>query len=136
MAIQGYQSGAIHSSWRSRTDPYRLPGGERRAAPFHRCDRSPCLQQCEGHGGHWPNKVQQQHAAVAVLNIRAGNQRVQHETERVDEKVALLALDQLAAVEARRVDAGTPFSAPLTLWLSITQAVGVISRPARSRHWV
>jgi hypothetical protein len=78
--------------------------------------------------------AQQQHAAVAVLNIGPGDQRVQHQTERVDQQVALLARDQLAAIEARRVDAGAPFSALLTLWLSITQAVGVISRPACSRH--
>ena len=80
--------------------------------------------------------AQQQHAAIAVLNIGRGDQRVQHETKRVDEKMALLALGQLAAIEARRVDAGAPFSALLTLWLSITQAVGVISRPACSRHLV
>src|SRR5215213_2638573 len=59
--------------------------------------------------------AQQQHAAVAVLNIRRGDQRMQHETERVDQQMALLALDQLAATEARRVDAGAPFSALLTL---------------------
>ena len=78
--------------------------------------------------------AQQQHAAVAILNIGAGDQRVQHQTERIDQQMALLALDQLAAVVAMRVDAGAPFSALLTLWLSITQAVGVISRPAFSRH--
>ena len=78
--------------------------------------------------------AQQQHAAVAVLNTGPGDQRVQHQTERVDKNMALLALDQLAAIEARRVDADPPFSALLTLWLSITQAVGVISRPACSRH--
>ena len=79
--------------------------------------------------------AQQQHAAIAVLNIGRGDQRVQHETKRVDKQMALLALDQLAAIEARRVDAEPPFSELLTLWLSITQAVGVISRPACSRHW-
>ena len=78
--------------------------------------------------------AQEQHTTVAVLNIGAGDQRVQHETKRVDKKVALLTLDQLAAIEARRVDAEAPFSELLTLWLSITQAVGVISRPACSRH--
>ena len=77
---------------------------------------------------------EQQHTAVTVLNIGRGGQRVQHQAERVDEKVALLALDQLAAIEAVRVDAGAPFSALLTLWLSITQAVGLASRPACSRH--
>jgi hypothetical protein len=77
---------------------------------------------------------QQQHAAITVLNVGRGEQRVQHQTERVDEKMALLALDQLAAIEAMRVDAGAPFSALFTLWLSITQAVGLISRSACSRH--
>jgi hypothetical protein len=77
---------------------------------------------------------QQQHATIAVLNVGRSDQRVQHQTERVDEQMALLALDQLAAIEARRVDNRAPFSALLTLWLSSTQAVGLISRPACSRH--
>ena len=72
--------------------------------------------------------AQQPHAAVAILNIGRGDQRMQHQTERIDEQMALLALDQLAAIEARWVDAGAPFSALLTLWLSITQAVGLIWR--------
>ena len=71
---------------------------------------------------------QQQHAAVAILNVGRSDQRVQHQTERIDEQMALLALDQLAAIEARWVDAKAPFSALLTLWLSITQAVGLIWR--------
>jgi hypothetical protein len=64
--------------------------------------------------------AQQQHAAVTVLNIRPGDQHVQHETERVDEKMALLALNQLAAIEARRVDVG----APLYLAIADAEAVG------------
>jgi hypothetical protein len=72
--------------------------------------------------------AQQQHATIPVLNIGRGDQRMQHQTERIDEQMALLALDQLAAIEARWVDAGAPFSALLTLWLSITQAVGLIWR--------
>jgi hypothetical protein len=78
--------------------------------------------------------AQQQHAAIVILDISPGDQRVQHQAERVDLQMALFALDQLAAVVARRVDAGPAFSALLTLWPSITQAVGVISRPACSRH--
>ena len=76
----------------------------------------------------------QQHTAITILNVGRGDQRVQHKADRVDEKMALLALDQLAAIEAMRVDAGAPFSALLTLWLSITQAVGLASRSAGSRH--
>ena len=53
--------------------------------------------------------AQQQHATIAVLNIGPGDQRVQHQTERVNQQMALLAFDQLATIEARRVDAGPPF---------------------------
>ena len=77
---------------------------------------------------------QQQDAAVAILNIGASHQRVQHQTQGVDQDMTFLALDQLAGIEAMRVDAGPPFSALFTLWLSITQAVGLASRSACSRH--
>ena len=77
---------------------------------------------------------QQQDAAIAILNIGGGHQRVQHQAQRVDQDVALLALDQLAGIKAVGVDAGAPFSALFTLWLSITQAVGLASRSACSRH--
>ena len=77
---------------------------------------------------------QYQNAAVAILNIGASHQRVQHQAEGVDQDMTLLALDQLAGIEAMRVDTGPPFSALFTLWLSITQAVGLASRSACSRH--
>lgn len=77
---------------------------------------------------------QQENAAVAILNIGRSHQRVQHQTQRIDQDVALLALDQLAGIKAMRIDAGAPFSALFTLWLSSTQAVGLASRSACSRH--
>jgi hypothetical protein len=77
---------------------------------------------------------QQHDAAVAILNIGASHQRVQHQAQGVNQHVTLLALDQLAAIVARRIDAGPPFSALFMLWLSITQAVGLASRSACSRH--
>jgi hypothetical protein len=40
---------------------------------------------------------------------------VQQQTERVDKNMPLLALDQLACIEAMRIDVGPPFSAPFTL---------------------
>src|SRR3712207_7809299 len=55
-------------------------------------------------------------------------------SERVDQDVPLLALDLLARVVARRVDARAPFSAPFTLWLSTIAAVGLASLPACSRR--
>jgi hypothetical protein len=77
---------------------------------------------------------QQQHATVAVLNVGRHDQRVQHQPERVNEKVALLALDQLTCIEAVRIDRRPPFSALFTLWLSMIADVGLASRPADSRH--
>src|SRR3954463_7995022 len=52
----------------------------------------------------------------------------------VDQDMTLLAPDLLAAVIARRVNAAPPFSALLTLWLSMIAALGLASRPANSRH--
>lgn len=77
---------------------------------------------------------QQQDTAVAVLNIGASHERMQHQAQRVDQDVALLTFDQLAGIKAVWVDAGPPCSALFTLWLSITQALGLASRSACSRH--
>jgi hypothetical protein len=59
---------------------------------------------------------------------------VQQQPLSVYEKVALPALDPLARSEARRIDRTPPFSALLTLWLSMVAAVGLSSRSANSRH--
>src|SRR5258708_26634381 len=48
--------------------------------------------------------------------------------------MALLALDLLARIVAMRIDAGPPFLALFTLWLSIMAAVGLASRSAFLRH--
>jgi hypothetical protein len=58
---------------------------------------------------------QQQDAAVAILDIGGGDQRVQHQTECINQDVALLALDQFARIEAMPIDARAPFSALFTL---------------------
>ncbi len=77
---------------------------------------------------------QQHKAAVAILNIGGRHQCVQQQTQCIDENVALLAFDQLAAIEPMRIDARPPFSALFTLWLSTIQAVGLASRSVCSRH--
>jgi hypothetical protein len=71
---------------------------------------------------------------VTVLNISGRDQRVQQQAQCVDENVALLAPDQFASIKPMGIDAGAPFSALFTLWLSTTQAVGLASRSACSRH--
>lgn len=93
------------------------------------CEQFPQERELSKQGGN------QQHAAVAVLNVSGSYQRVQQQTEFVDENVALFALDQLACIEAVRVDDRAPFSALFTLWLSRMQAVGLASRSACSRHF-
>src|ERR1700756_49124 len=75
-----------------------------------------------------------QNTAVAVLDIGGMNDRVQQQTQRIYENMALLALDFFARIIARRIDAGPPFSALFTLWLSMMAAVGLASRSPCSRH--
>jgi hypothetical protein len=58
---------------------------------------------------------QQCDAAVAILNAGGMNDGVQQQTQRVDQNVPLLTLDQLARIEPVRIDAGPPFSALFTL---------------------
>jgi hypothetical protein len=55
---------------------------------------------------------------------------VHDQAEGIDQKMALLSLDLLACVEAMGIGPGPPFSALLTLWLSMIAAVGLASRPA------
>ena len=80
------------------------------------------------HGG------QEHQPTVAILNIGGCNQSMQQQAERIDKDMALLAFDQLACIEAMGIDAGPPFSALFTLWLSMMPAVGLTSRSACSRH--
>ena len=54
-------------------------------------------------------------AAVAVLDIGRMDDGVKQQAYRVDKDMALLALDFLARVVTRRIDAEPPFSAPFTL---------------------
>src|SRR5271165_3698979 len=74
-------------------------------------------------------------AAVAVLDVGGVHDRVHQEALRIDKDMSLLAVDFLARVVAGRIDAGPPFSALLTLWLSMIAAVGLASRAAASRHF-
>ena len=77
---------------------------------------------------------QQFEATVAILNVGGGDDAVRQQALRIDQNMPLLALDQLARIEARRIDVSPPFSALFTLWLSMMQAVGLASRAAFSRH--
>ena len=58
---------------------------------------------------------QQKNASVAILNVGGMHDGMQQQSLGVGENVPLLALDQLAGVEPRWIDAGPPFSALFTL---------------------
>ena len=77
---------------------------------------------------------EQQDAAIAILDVGGMDDGVQQQTQRIDENMPLLALDQLAGIEPVRIDASPPFSALFTLWLSMMAAVGLASRSAFSRQ--
>ena len=85
-------------------------------------------------GIHPEQGCQQHDAAVAILDIGAMDDGVEQQTQRIYQKVALLAFDLLARIIAMRIDAEPPFSALFTLWLSIMAAVGLASRSPCSRH--
>ena len=59
--------------------------------------------------------VEDQPSAITILHIGRMDDDVQQEAERIDEDVALAALDLLACVIARRIDRRPPFCAPLAL---------------------
>ena len=85
-------------------------------------------------GMHSEQGGKQQDAAVAILDIGGMNDGMEQQTQCVYENMALLALDLFARVIAMRIDAGPPFSALFTLWLSMMAAVGLASRSPCSRH--
>lgn len=79
------------------------------------------------------NEFQYELCAVAVLDVGGMDSLSEDQALRVDNDVALLALDLLRRVIARRIDAGPPFSALLTLCESMMPRLGWRCRPARVR---
>ena len=81
------------------------------------------------------HRAHQQDTAVAVLDVGRMDDGVQQQPLGIYQDMALLAFDLLARVKAGRIDRAPPFSALLTLWLSMIAAVGLASRSASSRHF-
>jgi hypothetical protein len=73
---------------------------------------------------------QHQFAAVAILNIGGMHIRMQQQTYRIDEDMALLALDRFSRVVAVKIDTTPPFAALLTLSLSIRRLSGRLHAPS------
>lgn len=72
---------------------------------------------------------QQVTRAVGVLDVGGVDEDAEQQAGGVDGDVALAPLDLLGRVEA----ANAPFSVVLTLWVSMTAALGVGARPSCSR---
>jgi len=106
----------------------------RQSVTEHRPGIGAVGEQSREEGELSEHRGQDHYPAVAILNIGGRNHSVQQQTQRVDEDMTLLALDQFACVEAMRIDADPPFSALFTLWLSMMQAVGLASHSSCSRH--
>jgi hypothetical protein len=83
---------------------------------------------------HPEQGCKQQNAAIAILDISGVNDGMEQQPQRVYENMALLAFDLLTRIIAMRIDTRPPFSALLTLWLSMIAAVGLASRSSCSRH--
>ena len=77
--------------------------------------------------------IEDQSRAVAILHIGGMDDDIQEQAERLDENMPLAAGNLLARIEALRVQRSAPFCAALALWLSMMAAVGLASRPSRSR---
>lgn len=115
-------------------DDFQLPGAE----GLHGGGRDRPLIAAVGEdpldeGKQAARGFEHEQAAVAILDARWMNHNVQEETQRVDQDMSLFPLDFLPGVVARRINLCPPFSAPLTLWLSMIAAVGLASFPACSR---
>lgn len=77
--------------------------------------------------------VQHERRSVSVLDAGGMDDKPERQALGVDQNMSLAALYSLAGVVTHRVDFTPPFSADLTDWLSRIAAVGLASRPSRSR---
>ena len=73
--------------------------------------------------------AQQVTGTIGVLDVGGMDNDAEQQAGSVDRDVALAALDLLCRIPAAR----PPFSVVFTLWVSITAALGLGSRPSRSR---
>ena len=109
-----------------------LGGGQRGARPLISGVGEDAQDEREQRVGA---RIENERRAVAILDIGGMHHGAQQQAERIYENVALLALDLLSRIVTMRIDAHPPFSALLTLWLSMIAAVGLASRSSRSLHF-
>ena len=84
-------------------------------------------------GEEAPDLLEDRQSAITILDIGRLDMSREDQAERIDDDVPLLAFDLFPSVVARWINPRPPFSAPLTLWLSMIAAVGLASLPESSR---
>jgi len=77
--------------------------------------------------------IEDERSTIAILHRGGMDNDVQEEAERIDKDMPLAARDLLARIVPLRIDRRPPFCAALALWLSMTAADGLASRPSFSR---
>lgn len=77
--------------------------------------------------------IEHQAGTVAILDAGGVDDDPHRQPEGIDQGVDLAALHLLAGVVAHRAVVAAPFSADFSDWLSRTAALGLASRPCRSR---
>jgi hypothetical protein len=82
------------------------------------------------------NFVEHESRAITVLHPGRVDDDAHRQALGVDERVDLAALHLLSGVVAYTAIVTAPFSADFTVWLSITAAVGLASRPRFSRKFM
>ena len=80
--------------------------------------------------------IEDKPCAIAVLDAGGMNDGPQRQAFGVDKGVNLSPLDLLTGVIAYLAIKTAPFSAAFSVWLSMTAAVGLASRPSCSRKAV
>ena len=80
--------------------------------------------------------VEDEGGAVAILGAGGVDDDAHRQTQGIDQGVDLAAFHLLAGVVTHGVVFAAPFSADFSDWLSRTAALGLASRPSRSRSAV
>jgi len=83
-----------------------------------------------------PRPSDESGGTVAILHARWDHTDAEQKPDRINDQIALNALDLLSRVISDRIGITPPFSVALTLCVSIMAAVGEASRPSASRHFV
>jgi len=86
-------------------------------------------RRCPAPGVERLHALQQAPKPIGILDVRGMHDHAEQHSLRVHRDVTLAPLQPLGRIPATR----PPFAVVLTLWVSMTAAVGLASRPSASR---